>query len=835
MLALTIAGLRRHRLRSAAAVCGVALAVALVFAVQLVNANLTGSYEAVKEMSGNAQIEVVGRGGVELNEVLVDRVARVKGVAAAAPLSETDVTLRDGERQVAAHLVGVDERIRPLLTERYRPLLARASRAGSGAVYISAELADRLDVASGRDVVLEAAGTSSRVDVADVLSRAEAPAISHSRIVATSLGLVQGLAAMSGDVDRILVGLEDGAGETAPRRLRAALGPAVSVRPADAESRLLAQASELDRQSAALFSAVSLLLGVLLAYTAMHLSVNDRRREIASLRLAGVPSRALFSGLLCEAAVLGMLGSALGLVLGLTVLVEVVGHTPVYLEQAFPLASPTGAPPSAVVASVALGVLAPVAATLLPAWTVLGVPPAAAFDERAAVAGCAVGGRLRWGLAALGSALAVSGAWLVLAQSRTGAMALAGFLFGFSILVALVAPRAVAVVGRIVGRQGAAVELAAAQLRTSPSRTSALVAIVALTVASLLAVGGVVRNLEDGARDLSREALSSAGLWLLPDQANNELMTAPLPPDAIAAFRLMPEIASVRLYRSTLIDWRDRRVKAFAYDDRHLMSNAEIVEGSPPSIRRELASGRGALLSPDLASDLGVALGDHFRIPTARGMRRFRLAGLVTNYGWAPGAVGLGSAELVRGFGQRTIAAARLDLAPGVSPEEAEAVLRSPAEALGVRVETPAGAERRARETARRALGQLRRIAAVLLATAIVAVGGIMLTTVVQQRRQLGVLRAVGLTPSQLRRSVIAEALLALGLGSAAGICGGLIGQHLIIRLLAGSAGYPVELRVEPQAVVGALAAGSLAALVGGAVAVRAVRERAIPRAAVHE
>jgi putative ABC transport system permease protein len=823
VLTLALAGLRRHPLRALMSIGGIALAVALIFAVQLVNANLTGSYEAVKEMSGHAELEVVAHGGASLDEGLIYSVDRVDGVDASASLSETDVMLRGRGQRVAAHLVGVDQRIRPLLTDRYRSLFARASGAHSGELHLPVDLAEKLSAAPGQDVTIEAAGRSSPVRVARILSEAQAPAIAHSRIAATSLVLVQGLTGTRGGVSRILVDVENGAARAVAERLRAALGPGVSVRSTGAEVRLLGQASQLDRRSAALFSAVSLLLGGLLAYTVMHLSVTERRGEIASLRLAGVPARSLFLAVLCEAIALGAVGSALGLLLGRTAFAEVVAHTSTYLEQAFPLASAADIPASVVAVSATLGIAAPVVAALFPAWTILAVPPIVALDERAALwRGAARGRRLRWALAVLGASLLMGGAWLAQVRPQLGIAGLTGFLAGFAMLAALAAPGAVRLAARA-GRRSAAIELAAAQLRAGPSRTSALAAIVTILIAALLAVGGAVRNIERGAVDLARGAFPT-GLWLLPDQAQNELMTASLSADAIAAARLTPEVSDVHPYRSTFLDWRGRRVKAFAYDDGHLVSEAELVEGDPMAVRRELTRTRGALLSPDLASALGLAVGDSFQLPTARGMRRLHLSGLVTNYGWPPGVVGVGRREFVRGLGSRAVAAAELDLAPGVSPQAALVALRSLARTFGVRVETPAAAERRALETARQALGQMRRIAVVLFAVSIVAMAGIMLTTVVQRRRQLGVLRAAGLDPGQLRRSIFAEALIVLSLGSVAGVCGGIVGQFLITHFLARSAGYPAAFRPEPEAVAVALVAGFLAAIGGSAITARSAR-----------
>lgn len=837
LLRLAARRLRRRPLRAALSIGGIALAVALTFAVQLVNANLTGSYETLRsEISGLAQLELVGRGGGDLDYDLLGRVAEAPGVAAAAPIVESEVVLRSRGNATAAHVVGLDNRARPLLAPGSRHLVARAGSFNSVGLYLPADLARRLDVDSRDLVEVDSAGDRSEVKVIRIVGEERAGTLAHSRVVAAPLDLAQQLTGNEGRLTRIVVRADPDARFSVAASLSATVGPAVVVRSTDTEGRLLRQASALDRRSAALFSAISILLGVLLAYTAMHLSVVERRREIAALRLAGTPNRALALSLLCEAAIVGVVGSAIGIALGLSAFAEAVASRPVYLEQAFPLASNADVPAGVVVLSVLVGLGAALTAAVLPARTMLSVAPIAALDERAAPRPRTWIGRRTALLAGIvGAGCLLGGGLLVLVRPEQGMPGQVIFFAGFALVVAVLAPLALAAVARTTTRWPPSVDLALAELRASPSRTSPLVAITAVTVAALIAVGGAVSNLEDGGVDLARGAFASSDLLLLPDQPRGEAIATRLPDETVEAVGLLPEVSSAAAYRSKFLDWRGRRVRVFAYAHPRLLGEQALVEGDLGAARRELASGRGALLSPDLASVLGAEIGDELALPTPDGDRRLRLSGLVSNFGWGPGVVTLGGTEFVRSFGSDTTIAAQVDLAPGISEEAGRRALGELSETIGFRIETVEEAERRALDVTRQALGQLRRIAIVFLVASMVAVAGIMITSVVQRRQQLAALRAVGLAPAQLQRSILAETCVVLGLALTMALCGGLTAQFLIARYLAGYAGYPVAFTPEPGPLIAALATGSLAALLAGAFAARTASRQAVPRALAYE
>lgn len=829
---LTLRRLLGHPLRALLSVGGVALAVALTFAVQIAGSTTDGAGSALRDaFRDDVRLEVVGRTGRDLPRrapEIVDR--RALGVAGAGAVLDRAVTLHVGKRVEPVYLIGLSEGVRQLLTPAARRQVRRASRTGGSGLYLPPTIAERLAVRHNDSVDVGYAGRATELSVARAV---RLPGIADdSPLALAPIQLVEKVARVE-RASRILLAVASDDRSRVERVLERRLGPGVEVRTTDTRAALLAQASALDRRGAALFGAVAILLGCLLAYVALHLSIAERRREIATLRLAGVPDAPLVLALAWEALTVAAIGCVLGLVVGDLVLSELVAREPSFLEQAFLLTERPAVEPSMVAVSVAVGVFAVVAASVVPARMVLAASPIEALDERAP-------GRRPTRLAsrhavvaafAGGVAATVAGALLALNSDRLGIAGIVLFFGGVATVVACATPAAVAALGRVASVLPPAAELAIAQLRATPQRTAPLVAGIALAVATVLSVNGTAENIEDGASALAAGSFPSGQLWLSADRPHNDLLTVRLAPATLADVRGVPGVRSASGFRSTFLDWAGRRTRAFAYDRPRQLNERAVLAGDLAAIERQLASGVGAVLSPELARALDVEIGERFAVPSPTGPRGYRLAGLVTNYGWAPGVLGLSSSEYVSSFGRDTVTAIRVDPEPGASPRAALAAL---AAREGLRIETTAGAESRATAAARQGLAQMRRIATIFLIVTVVAVVGLMLTAVVQRMPLLAALGVLGLSPAQLRRSLYAEACVALGLGVAGGICAGLVAQALMVDVLGRGAGYPVLAGFAPLPVALALASGLLSAVAAGTVAALVARQAA-PRAAVYE
>src|SRR5262249_6298878 len=104
--------LRRQWPQELLAGAGIAIGVALVFAVLVSNSSITSSAQQVVEgVTGNASLQLASRDGAGLDEATVERVRQLPGVRAAAPLLEQRATLAYRGQRAAVELIGVDQEL----------------------------------------------------------------------------------------------------------------------------------------------------------------------------------------------------------------------------------------------------------------------------------------------------------------------------------------------------------------------------------------------------------------------------------------------------------------------------------------------------------------------------------------------------------------------------------------------------------------------------------------------------------------------------------------------------------------------------------------------------
>ena len=142
------------------------------------------------------------------------------------------------------------------------------------------------------------------------------------------------------------------------RGLRTLAAGRLNVLPADDELRLLIEAVKPNDQSTTLFAAISVMVGFLLALNAMLLTVPERRRFVADLRLQGYDWRQVVVLLGFQAVVLGVVASAAGVALGYLLSHAFLHRVPMYLTTAFPIGSSESLHVGTIVLAVACGVLA---------------------------------------------------------------------------------------------------------------------------------------------------------------------------------------------------------------------------------------------------------------------------------------------------------------------------------------------------------------------------------------------------------------------------------------------------------------------------------------------
>jgi putative ABC transport system permease protein len=802
--------LRRHWRQELLAAAGIAIGVALVFAVLVSNSSITASArEVIHDITGNATLQLAARGPSGFDQRMLASVRRLPGVEHAAPMLEQRGSVVYRSHRAAVDIVGVDASLPDLggVVASYYQLGGLVLQRG---VVLPSAVGDALNLpatttgSTPPHVNVEVRGRATPTRVTAVLGAGRIGRLSDSILAVVSLPYAQELAGLHDQITRILVVAKPGHEAAVRSELAAIGGNDLTVASVDQEARLLEQATGPIDQATGLFAAISAFVGLLFAFNAMLLTVPERRRFTATLRRLGYRRTRVLQILGFQALVLGIAASAVGLLGGYFLSRAAAGHPPSYLTFAFPLGTHAVIPFTTIVEAFVGGVIATCLASVQPMLDLRrGRSITAVFSERGEPGhALSPSARRRLGLAA---ALLVVATTLValLVSSLTvlavGALALATVLaipaaFAGALRLGDAAVRGFQRINPDRGR-GNMLLLAVRELRATTIRSLALAATGAVAVFGSVAIEGAHSNLVNGLDRNFGEYLSTAQLWVTPGGAENSLTTESFSqPGVLRTLQRVPTVAEVRPYFGGLLDLPDRRAWIIGrpVDDAPMLAPSQITQGNLATATKRLRSGGWVAVSEAVARTQRARLGDSITLPTPSGRRSYRVAARLTNLGWGPGAVVMSAPDYRKAWSTNNPSALEINLRPGSNVNAARRAVRQQlASYPALRVQTSAERDVQFESLARQGLSRLRQISTLLLIAAVLAMAAAMSAGVLQRRETFARRRIQGYRSAQLRHILLLEAGLILGTGSLAGALFGIYGHALGNRWLQISTGYP--------------------------------------------
>jgi len=307
---------RRERALTALTVLGVALGVASVSSIQIINLNAIGAFKAgLDAISGDADLSVVGVGPA-FDERLYPRVLQTAGVHAAWPLFRLPVTMA-GRADYFMEVLGVD-----LFSPQDLPW--KGARAESvaplstpGWTAVSPQLAQAWGWSRGSKFDVTSGSRRATLTVGGIVDFSRRSPQASRKILVMDIAQAQELFDGAGRLHEIDVQVAKGADvPQVAAALRRALGPGVSVlTPGQRQEAAEGLLSAFQLNLTAL-SMISLFVGLFLVFASAQASLLRRRGEFGVLRSLGATGSQLLALLLAQTAALGGLGIAIGLPLG---------------------------------------------------------------------------------------------------------------------------------------------------------------------------------------------------------------------------------------------------------------------------------------------------------------------------------------------------------------------------------------------------------------------------------------------------------------------------------------------------------------------------------------
>jgi putative ABC transport system permease protein len=830
LLKTSLRHLLKHPWQAGLALLGVALGVAVVVSIDLANDSARRAFALSTEAAaGRTTHQIVG-GPRGLDEALYRRVRIELGIRASAPIVEGYATAPD-HPGLTLHILGID----PLAEGPLRPYLAPggadfSSQAqflttpGAAMISLDTARANDLGVEAGRDTPLRLR-IGTRTERATIVGLLE-PADDASRRALDGLLIVDISTAQEwldsigrlSEIDLILP--EGAAGDAAAQRIAAILPPGAQLtRPAlraEATQQMTA-AFELNLSA---LSMLALIVGMFLIYNTITFSVVQRRGAIGTLRCLGVTRGQIFMLVLAEALAIGLLGSLAGLALGVALGRGLVGLVTRTINDLYFVVSvrdiAIGAGP--LVKGFLLGLIATLTAAAVPALEATSTPPRtvlrrSSYEERVrrAVPIAAAGGALL--LALGGGLLAIPSQNLIL--SFTALFAITMGAAALTPLVTLVLMRAARpALGALFGLLG---RMAARDVVASLSRTSVAIAALMIAVSVTIGVGLMVGSFRQTVVRWLDVSLRS-DVYVSAPGVSAGRAGSPLPPALIERISRAPGVARARRYHRVTVGSPSGPTAIIALEvgeqDR---SSFQLVGGDPAAAWAGFARGE-ALISEPLAYRRGLGPGDNITLLTDHGERPFRIAGTFYDYGSDQGAVMIDLAAYQANWDDRTISSLGLYAAPGVDVDALVQRLRGLVDAdraINIR------SNRALREASLQVFDRTFAITTVLqmLATIVAFVGilAALMALQLERTRELGMLRATGLTPRQLWGVVISQTgLMGLTAGLLALPVGVALAAVLVFVINKRSFGWTLLFELDGGLLAQALLVAVAAALLAG-------------------
>jgi putative ABC transport system permease protein len=774
MRKVTFRGLGAHKLRLALTALAIVLGVTFISGTFVLTDTLNSMFSVLIsnvyskidfEVRGVAQFSGGGAVRNPMPESLLAKVQRVRGVADAEGVVSgyAQFVARDGKpishggEPTLGESYVADSRISGLRIVQGGPPRTASQ------VVMDAGTAQQYGFSVGQRVRILCYGRPRTFTISGIAQYGSASGLAGITLAAFTLPTAQQLMQETGQLDAIAVVTTPGASKPAVQRDIAAILPkGVQVVTGktleNEEASTVNQSLSVFSTALLVFAFISLFVGAFTIFNTFSITVGQRTRELALLRIVGASRRQLFGSVLTEAAVVGLVSSAVGIGLGVLAAVGLEA-----LLRGFGITLPAGSlvfEPRTAIVGLAVGIGVTVISAIGPARRAVRIPPVAAISDRAAGGETSLRRRLALGAGLALAGVAVLGVGLAKPAIQLVGLGAAAAFIGVAMLAPAIARPLSGAIGRpLAGLTGVAGKLGRRNSMRSPRRTAQTAAalMVGLALVSAMAVFG---------SSLSKSATSDVDQAISADllvSSTSSMSGLPLPVPGIVA--AVPGVTGTNTVYSGQFGIR---------------GSVQTLTGTQTSqladtVTLHMTAGNAAALARgELLIDSTTATADHLHVGDTVGVRfaqtgstTIRVGGiyqansLIGSYvvsdqyflahfasGWNPAAL------LVRTSG------------PGAESRINRALAAYPT----VQVQTRAQFEQASTASVNELLGLVYALLALAVLIALIGIVNTLMLSVFERTGEIGLLRAVGMRRSQVKTMVRSEAVILAVFGAVTGI-----------------------------------------------------------------
>jgi putative ABC transport system permease protein len=834
--------LRKHLLQSLLLVLGIALGVALVVSVDIANVSADRSLTLSAEtLSGGVTHRITGAAS-GIDETIYTELTVGLGFSDAAPYVEdyVNVIRLDGR---PVRLIGID------------PLAGLYSAPGEngffdfsppgamtelmtvpGTALVSAELASEAGVRVGDSIRLRYGARSFDVKVAGLIDSGDSN-VSESLegVIVTDITTAQELLHKPGVLTYIDLNLDEeqpGSAKTL-ERIRQSLPEGVRVETSGSlteSARGMTEAFELNLLA---LSLLALFVGLFLIYNTVTFSVLERRPVYGTLRSIGVTGRQIMIMVLAETLILGFIGSVIGIALGIILGRGIVGLVTRTINDLYFTLTVTGFSVSSytIIKGIMLGLCASFLAAAIPSVEASRVMPAGVL-RRSQIEGLVI--KSIPYLTAFGLGFIGLGALLLYVRDSSLGLSLVSLfliLLGASFLVPFCTSVLMPVFSAIAGRAGVIMRMAPRNVVRSISRTGVAIASLTVAVSVIVSVDIMIGSFRTTVEDWLDYTLNADIFITLP--SGNIGSDAGMDPEIRGMVKGFPGIERVAAARR--VDLRSDQYGRFillAVTEDIAVNNRKFLwsEAEGESLWNKVENG-SVLISESFAyrNEITPGPGNTVLLPTDEGEREFPVAGVYYDYGSQAGVVLMSDAVYRRNWNDSRITSLAAYVSPGRDVGQTLNGLRSSLEPdYGLVFKSNRALKESAIDTFDRTFTITSALRILVIIVAFVGVLSSLMSLQLERVREFGVLRALGMTVSQMRRLMFVEnGIIGLTAGVLSLPLGAALSLILIYVVNLRSFGWTLGFSASPRYFIEALVIAFAAALFAGIYpALRSGREK---------
>ena len=794
-----------HRLRLFLTAMGIALGVAVFFAIRTANVTLLDSLRiTVEKVAGKATLQITA-GETGFPEEVLDKVRATSGVKVAEPIIEViarTAFAEEGNLLILGVDTAGDQQLRDYQFEKSKteisdPLVFLAQ---PNSILLSRAFADRHGLKIGDTFPLYASSGRKDFTVQGIFLPVGIGEVFGGNIAIMDVYSAQVVFNRGRNFDRIdLMTSPDVPVETVQQNLHAKLPQGLEIVPPKSRGQDLESAVTAMRVGLTITSFTALLVGIYIIFNSFTIAVNQRWKEIGILRAVGVERRNVNLMFLCEAFLIGVIGSVIGIAAGYylaAIGVKVMANMASSVYGFLSTSTPVVFRMQYAVASFVLGVGASVFGAWFPARAASQLDPTMALHNIEARSREAV---LGWRRITLGVVLTLSSlALMIWTPSGVGAT----FQFSYAILMLLglttLLPKLIEMISHVLRPfmdwiGGAEGSLAVDAMIQSPRRSSATVGALMVGLMFVFSTAGYIQSYRHMVDRWMKQSLN-ADIFVATSTTMRS--TSYHFDEALGRqIAVVPGVKRLENVRFTSVPYNGDSAALIATEMDGFMARAiDAVEGRDHKILLDkLPKGEGVLVSRNFATRWKVQVGDALTLNTPNGTLDRPILGILDDYRSEKGTIFIDRGLYKQYWHDSAVDFFFVTLNSGVDPVMAKRQIQNlTSKTVHAFVYTQVEFKKWVYGLVDQffVLNYMQLVIAVIVS--ILGIVNTLMISIFERKRELGIIRAIGGLRAQIRKLILLEAvaisIVGVALGALAGMFSTEFMAHTVSTVLAGYA-----------------------------------------------